>query len=309
MAQNERHYTRPPIALIVTGQEWVALSVETLFSPRGYAVLRAFSGAQALQRISDFEPDLIVADQDLRDMRGSEFCRALREREGHALVSPVLLIATSHWTRDERLEALRAGAWDTCALPMDGEELFLRADAWVRAKLAADQARDRGLLDAATGLYNAQGLLRRIAEVAAGANRRRAPLACVVITSEPAATAAHPPESMTWTHAMAERLRAAGRASDTIGRLSENEFVVLAPDTDSAGAAGLAARLKRAIEAATDETPVPLRLRFGCYAVRDFRDASIAPSEMLIRAAEALRSHPSDEDPIRFFTPTLPGAN
>jgi GGDEF domain-containing protein len=114
---------------------------------------------------------------------------------------------------------------------------------------------------------------------------------------------------MTWTHAMAERLRAAGRASDTIGRLSENEFVVLAPDTDSAGAAGLAARLKRAIETATDETPVPLRLRFGCYAVRDFRDASIAPSEMLIRAAEALRSRPADEDSIRFFTPTLPGAN
>lgn len=310
MSQTERHHARPPIALIVTGQEWVSLSVETLFAPRGYAVLRAFSGAQALQRISDFEPDLIVADQDLRDMRGSEFCRALRERGGFGLVTPILLIATSHWTRDERLGALRDGAWDTCALPMDGEELFLRADAWVRAKLASDAARDQGLLDAATGLYNAQGLLRRIAEVAAGANRRRAPLACVVIASEPASEApSTAAEGSDWTLAMADRLRAAGRASDTLGRLSETEFVVLAPDTDSAGAAGLAHRLKNVIESGAEPDAPPLRLRFGCYAVRDFRDASIAPSEMLIRAAEALRNGSEDDDVIRFFSPTIPGAN
>jgi hypothetical protein len=43
--------------------------------------------------------------------------------------------------------------------------------------------------------------------------------------------------------------------------------------------------------------------------VRDFRDASIAPSEMLIRAAEALRNGPDDDDVIRFFSPTIPGAN
>ncbi|HSJ13298.1 MAG TPA: response regulator [Longimicrobiales bacterium] len=308
MQHREHHYIRPPIALIVTAQEWVALSVETLFSPRGYAVLRAFSGAQALQRTSDFEPDLIVADQDLRDMRGSELARALRERGGPASTTPVLLISTSHWTRDERLDALRGGAWDTCALPVDGEELFLRADAWVRAKLAADQARDEGLLDAATGFYNAQGLLRRIAEVAAGAGRRRAPLACVVISSE-AEAAAPRADAASVSHSMAERLRAAGRASDTIGRLSENEFVVLAPDTDSTGAAGLARRLKQVIEKPAEADSPALRLRFGCYAVRDFRDASIAPSEMLIRAAEALRSGPLDDDSIRFFTPTIPGSN
>jgi PleD family two-component response regulator len=309
MSQNERHYTRPPIALIVTGQEWVSLSVETLFAPRGYAVLRAFSGAQALQRINDFEPDLIVADQDLRDMPGAEFCRLLAERSG-GVVTPVLLIATNHWAREDRLDALRAGAWDTCALPMDGEELFLRADAWVRAKLSADQARDQGLLDAATGFYNAQGLLRRISEVAASAGRRRAPLACVVIASEPQPeTAPATSQTASWTHSVADRIRAAGRASDTIGRLSETEFVVLAPDTDSAGAAGLAHRYKQVIETGGEDPPLPLRVRFGCYAVRDFRDASIAPSEMLIRAAEALRTPPANDDYISFFTPSMPGAN
>lgn len=314
MPTQDRTGTRPPIALIVTAQEWVSLSVETLFSPRGYAVLRAFTGLQALQRVGEFQPDLLVVDRDLREMSGAELCRSIRSRGPVWQATPIMLISNSHWSREERLEALRAGAWDTCALPMDGEELFLRVDAWVRAKLAGDEIREQGLLDAATGLYNAQGLLRRIMELAAGADRRRAALACVVIASEPGMEASHTVLDVgtanPWTDTIASRLRAAGRASDTIGRLSETEFVVVAPDTDGRGALGLAERLKGVMESGGEELRAVPRLRFGCYAVSNFRDASIAPTELLIRAAEALRGpNQADGEAIRFFTPALPLTN
>lgn len=315
MESHDRPRQRPPIGLIVTAQEWVSLSMETLFSPRGYAVLRAFTGAQALQRVSEFQPDLLLVDKDLRDMRGIDLCRTLRDQDRRWSATPVMVTATSPWSRDERLDALRSGAWDTCALPLDGEELFLRVDAWVRAKLAADEVQEQGLLDAATGLYNAQGLLRRIVELAALAGRRRAALACVVISSEGQAVASTTVlDSTPWTNALALRLRAAGRASDTIGRLSDTEFVVVAPDTDADGALGLAHRLKEAMEGARqeEEAGAPMRLRFGCYAVSNFRDASIAPSELLIRAAEALRGAGSErtgEESIRLFTPPIPGVS
>ena len=300
-AASEMQHTRPPIAMIVTAQEWVSLSVETLFAPRGYAVLRAFNGAQAVQRMADFQPDLLVVDRDLRDGRGTALANQVRERGAPWSATPVLLISNSPWPREERLEALRGGAWDCVTLPMDGEELYLRVDAWVRAKLAADQVREQGLLDVLTGMYNAQGLLRRVSEVAANASRRRAPLGCVVIASEQNGATSSAAASA-FTTSLAARLRAAGRASDTIGRLSETEFVILAPDTDDEGVELLARRLKRVIESPGDDAP-PLQVRFGCYAVPDFRDASIAPSEMLIRAAAALRADDPDQDAIRFFTP------
>jgi PleD family two-component response regulator len=294
----------------VSSEEWVSLSIETLFAPRGYAVLRGFNGEQAMQRVREMPPDLLVIAKDLRDMRGVDLCAELRVNGWISRVTPVVLIGTSPWTREERLEALRAGSWDTCSLPMDGEELFLRIDQWVQAKLAADTSSEQGLLDSATGFYNAHGLLRRIAELGAGAGRHGRALACVVISADfgtqqvsfekrlsTTSLSGGPADA---TGMFVSRLRAAGRASDAIGRLSENEFVVVAPDTDSEGALGLANRLKLAIESAAAPT-VPLRLRFGCYAVGDFRDASIAPTELLVRATEALRETDVDRESIRFF--------
>ena len=315
MPQQNR-YPRPPLALIVTGEEWLSLSVETLFSPRGYAVLRAFSGGQALDRIRQTPPDLLVISKDLRDMRGVDLCRVAQAHGLVTKVMPVMLMAPSAWTREERLEALRACSWDAVSFPMDGEELFLRVDNWVQAKLASDISREQGLLDAATGLYNTQGLLRRMTEIGAGAGRHSRALACVIVSTEvspqvvPAPSSA---ETRTWStdsaQTFAECLRVAGRASDAIGRLSENEFVVVAPDTDIDGALGLAQRLKRVVEASVRTEAHPVQLRFGCYAVQNFRDASIAPTEMLIRAAEALRSADSDAQPIRFFERQLDALN
>ncbi|HEX6307111.1 MAG TPA: response regulator [Longimicrobiales bacterium] len=316
MVTPDKPYPRPPIALIVTGQEWVSLSMVTLFSPRGYAVLRSYNGHHALERVRDAVPDLLIVDRDLRDMTGIEFCQALGEQSSMiGATTPVVLISTGPWDRESKLEALRAGAWEVCALPMDSEELFFKLDTRVRAKLAADVAREHGLLDPETGLYNSHGLLRRIAELSAGAIRYRRPLACVVLSAE-ARPALRPSdrevmrgygvESATWTadsaRSLAATLRAAGRASDAIGRLSPNEFVVLAPDTDSDGVLGLAERLRKAMQPATEPAEPGWHIRFGCYAVSNMREASIAPSEMLIRAAEALRGSEDGQEPVRFFT-------
>jgi diguanylate cyclase (GGDEF)-like protein len=306
MPAPETPYPRPPLALILTDQEWVSLSMVTLFSPRGYAVLRAFSGSQALLRLGEAPVDLVIVDRDLKDMTGIELCRTMRQR---SLMMPVLMLSTSPWSREEKLAALRAGAWEVCSLPMDSEELFVRVDTWVRTKLDGDVAREQGLLDPETGLYNAQGLLRRIAELGAGAVRHRRPLGCVVLAADPAPTAAVARAGHTWTStaaaSLATTLREVGRASDTIGRLSANEFVVVAPDTDSRGVLGLAERLSAVMANVVPVSDVRWKVRFGCYAVPDLRDASIAPTELLIRAAEALRAADSTEGPIHFFDRTL----
>jgi diguanylate cyclase (GGDEF)-like protein len=299
-------YPRPPLVMIVTGQEWVSLSVETLFSPRGYAVLRGdHTGAQAQQRLRDTPVDLLVVDHSLRDMSGAELCRSLRANGLLSPAAPIVMIAPSIWPREEKLEALRAGAWETLSMPLDTEELFLKVDSWVRAKLWSDTMRVQGLLDPDTGLYNAQGLLRRVAEIGASALRRQRPLGCVVLSAEvqPGSDTSRAPSSTRdAVRTVATALQARARASDTVGRLSATEFVIVAPDTDSKGVLGLAKRLRHDLEVRPPEPAESVGLRFGCYAVSNFGDASIAPTEMLVRAAEALRGADAGE-PIRFFRP------
>jgi PleD family two-component response regulator len=290
--------------MIVTPQEWVSLSMDSVFAGHGYAVLRAFNAAQAIQRAAGSTLDLLIVDKDLRDATGMELFRSMRQQSLIGPSTPTLLIAPGAWHREEKLAALRDGAWDVCSLPTDGEELFLRVDTWVRAKLAADVTRDQGLLDPDTGLYNAQGLLRRISELGAGAARYNRPLACVILSPQPSTGDSAQADSAqaNWVvqaaKTLSDALSSGGRASDAIGRLSATEFVVLAPDTDAKGVIGLAERLRRAMDAMTPAAPCTVR--FGCYAVPNFSEASITPSEMLVRAAEALRG-PHDGPPIQFF--------
>lgn len=287
-------YPRPPLALIVTEEEWTSLSVITIFSPRGYATLRVLTGDQALQRVRETPVDLIIVQRELRDMSGIELAAQLKEG-GYTI--PLVILSSEVWERQEKLAALQAGAWDCCSLPMDGEELFLRVDTWVRSKLQGDMSMEQGLLDPDTGLYNLQGLLRRIAELGASASRYRRPMACVALTAQapPALGPISERAEEAAAASLATILRQSGRASDTIGRLSRTEFVVMAPDTDQDGARGLINRLQRAIEALPSSERPAYPLRFGFYAVTNMREASIAPSELLIRAAEALRVDESVE--------------
>jgi len=308
MLTPETAYPRPPLALILTDQEWVSLSMVTLFAPRGYAVLRAFSGQQAIQRLREAPVDLLMIDRDLKDMSATELVRSMRRQNA---ATPLLMLSTSPWNRDEKLASLRAGAWEVCSLPLDSEELFVRVDTWVRSKLAGDVAREQGLLDPETGLYNAQGLLRRIAELGSGAVRHHRPLACLVVAVDPSAAATGSlSQSLTATTAtaIAAALRESGRASDTIGRLSATEFVVVGPDTDSDGVLGLAARLHGRVQRVLEGSGGG-RVRVGCYAVPDLHEASIAPTELLIRAAEASRVAGTDDEPIHFFEPAFSPTN
>jgi PleD family two-component response regulator len=308
MAGTALPYPRPPLALIVTEEEWTSLSVMTIFSPRGYATLRVLTGEQALRRVRETPVDLIIVQLNLRDMTGTQLASRLRE-EGFSI--PLVILAHEVWARQEKLEALQSGAWDTCSLPMDGEELFLRVDTWVRSKLHGAVTSEQGLLDAETGLYNLQGLLRRIAELGASARRHRRAMACIVVSADPPGRPAANSERAATAAAegLAAILRQAGRASDTIGRLSRTEFVVMAPDTDSDGVLGLVNRLQAAARSAPSPDSAVSPLRFGSYAVANMRDASIAPSELLIRAAEALRAEAVASDVAAFADLVNPRAN
>jgi PleD family two-component response regulator len=292
MTFTDQPYLRPPLALIVTGEEWTSLSVITIFGPRGYAMVRAVTGAQVMDHVAHARLDLVIVDRRLKDMSGIELAARLRD-SGCGV--PTLILSTDPWQREDRLAALEAGAWDVYALPMDGEELFLRVDAWVRRKLQGDALADRGLLDVETGLYNRQGLQRRLVEIGASAARYGRPMACVVV--EAPDLSAPDGAAVNTAGALAAMLREAGRASDTIGRLSRTEFVVMAPDTDMHGVRGMVDRLSRAVESSRLAGRTNTRLRFGSFAVPPAGQAG--SGDLLMRALEALKQNPVYADPAQ----------
>jgi len=286
---------RPPLTLIANSQEWHSRSLESILGPHGYAVLRAYTGKQAIERAQSSRPDLIILDTDLPDRDGFEVCRELRADAGISPATPILMTSPGHSSRQKRLEALRAGAWDFIGSALDGEELPLRLDAYIRAKQEVDHAREESLLDELTGLYNVRGLARRARELGSQAFRHKEPFACIVLTpmldSENGAEISVETTSAVM-ESLARVLRETGRNSDAIGTLGPGEFAVVAHGTDAPGAVRLVERLA---QAAAGVVAMPhIRMAAGYDAVPNYHDAPIEPSDMLMRASMAMRMSRTD---------------
>ena len=282
-----------PLALVVGEEKGSAAWIEGLLGANGFAVLRTATGQHALARARTTDPDVIFIEALLSDRSGLDLCRAMRE-EARVSKSTPLIVTTPHDpTRDQRMAALRAGAWDCIGRSTDGAELVLKLRAYTRGKLDADRARAEGLLDPTTGLYNRQGMARRVQELGSYAFREHGSLACVVLALDldPDAAAAGDTAAAAILKSV-QALKAASRLSDVIGRLGPMEFAVIAPSTDPAGALQLAERLVRAIRetsmAGGQRLPVR-QVRVGYEAVSNVGYAPIQPVDLLVRASAALR--------------------
>jgi diguanylate cyclase (GGDEF)-like protein len=293
---------RPVVVLIASKQEWTSRSLESILAPKGYAVVKTYTSAQALKQAQSDPPDAIIVDEELPDGDGRELCQRLRASGLITPSTPVFLSLPRPPTRRDRLAALDARAWACLGDPLDAEELLALLAAFVPAKLDADQARTDSLVDELTGVYNVRGLTRRAHELASHAARRHAALACVLLAPDP--SPADPGMSDGAQEAVVRRMAAAlktsARHSDAIGRLGPGAFAVVAVDTDASQARQLAERLAAAILAETDGAadPAPaFRLRAGYHGVPNFRTASIDTVELMLRATSALeqaRANPLD---------------
>jgi PleD family two-component response regulator len=273
---------RSPLVLLANAHEWVSRSLESVLRPAGYTVVKAYTGADALEAARHAGADAIVLDAGLPETDVLALCRALRVDPYVTPSTPILVTMPRPLTRPQVLDALRAGANGVWGQPLDTEEFLLRLESLLRAKLDADQARDGGLLDPRTGLYNTRGLERQARGLAAQVDRRDAWLACVVLAPEA--------DAPTLVESLARTLRGAARTSDTVGRLGAREFAVLAPDTDGDGAVRLFERLVGAVQQRRGTEHATLRLRAGYDARAGFRTAALDPAALLERARTALRT-------------------
>jgi diguanylate cyclase (GGDEF)-like protein len=297
------HSLPPPRILVANDQEWALRSLESILAPRGYAVLRAYTARQALELALSGHPDAVILDCQMPEMGGIEICRRLRADPQFGHTTAIILVTSGPASRGERLDGLKAGAWEYCAQPLDAEVLLLKVGTFVRAKHAADHAREEGLLDEASGLYSIRGLARRAREIGADAGRRRGALACIAFGPDAESVEGrdrllHEASGRVAEH-LGEVCRRTGRASDAIGRLGPTEFAIVAPATEAAGARHFAERLMAAVEESQMEIgsgPFPLQIRAGYAAVPNFAEASIDAVELLFRASGALRLARSERD-------------
>jgi signal transduction histidine kinase len=112
--------------------------LEAVLTPRGYEVVPATSGAQALELVRSERPDLVLLDVVMPGMDGYTVCRTLREDEETAVL-PVIMVTSS--VGPEKTKAIEAGADDFIPKPFNHGELLTRVKSLLRIKRYHDTIR------------------------------------------------------------------------------------------------------------------------------------------------------------------------
>jgi diguanylate cyclase (GGDEF)-like protein len=166
-----------------------------------------------------------------------------------------VLVVTGTDDASRRIAAFSRGAFDFMLKPVDLPELVARLRRAVG--FARDLKREHAMQesDALTGLYNRRGFIARLWNLLE--DRRRGALSVAMIDQDGLKAI-----NDRWGHAagdaaivqVASALKATQRTTDVAARFGGDEFALLMPDTDLAGAA----RLLERVQAALDTHPLPL---------------------------------------------------
>jgi class 3 adenylate cyclase len=110
-----------------------------LLGAKGYQPVAAASGEEALARIAEQLPDLVLLDIMMPGLSGYDVCRRLRADPVTALL-PVVL-CTSLDPKQERINGIEAGADDFIPKPINQQELFARVKSLLRIKALQDEVK------------------------------------------------------------------------------------------------------------------------------------------------------------------------
>tara|TARA_R110000824_G_scaffold372077_1_gene561958 strand:- start:40815 stop:41189 length:375 start_codon:yes stop_codon:yes gene_type:complete len=113
--------------LVVDDEPNIVLSLEFLMEQAGFEVVTAEDGEQALARVNDSQPDLLLLDISLPGISGFDVLERLRNEEATAQL-PIIML-TAHGRDVEREKGMALGADDYITKPFSTQSLVEKVKA------------------------------------------------------------------------------------------------------------------------------------------------------------------------------------
>jgi diguanylate cyclase (GGDEF)-like protein len=286
-----------PLRVLLAEDDPVARLLTTrLLKKAGYDVIAVADGDTALATLRETFCPILLTDWEMPGLDGPSLVREVRAGEWPGYVYAILL--TGRDAREHVLAGLEAGADDYLKKPVDEAELVARmktgrrvAELEARLRAAEREARRLSLTDALTGAYNRRHLLEELPLELERALRHDHPMALAICDIDHFKRI-----NDTYGHqagdevlrAFAALLMDSLRDIDWVARFGGEEFVIVLPATDQAGALQVAEKLRRRVEelaVRAGDATIRLTSSFGVASVKAAWPAQPLP-EALIELAD-----------------------
>jgi diguanylate cyclase (GGDEF)-like protein len=253
----------PSKILVVDDDSVIRREMAEALESEGYQVIQGTDGKDALSRLREDRPDLIIMDVEMPGMGGREVCRIIKGNKSFGFI-PVILV-TAREDIQTKVEGLELGADDYLIKPINPLELGARVKSMLRMKLLQDElveANDRlrhvndrlqelSMTDPLTGIYNRLYFHKRFRYEFQRAARYQTPLTLLMLDLDHFKkindTYGHP----FGDHVLKQASRVlvdSLRQVDLVARYGGEEIIIVCPETDAAGAKIVAERLRTNVE-------------------------------------------------------------
>ena len=241
----------------------------------GHTVVEATDGEEAIAACRAFRPDVVLLDVEMPVLDGHATLERLKGDPDLCDIPVVFL--TGRVDTADVVTGLRLGAHDYLRKPFEANELVARVSAALRTKALQDELRTRNAeldrvsrIDMLTGIFNRRHLDEHLRRVISSARRHGRSIGLLLIDID------HFKEvNDRYGHLagdavlkdVAQRLRAAMRTEDSLGRWGGEEFLGVLTDTPAASIGILAERMRKAVASApfvVDEgREIPITVSIG----------------------------------------------
>jgi two-component system, cell cycle response regulator len=287
--------------LIVDDHEDNVEVIRARLEASGYQIESAADGIEALDRVRQSPPDLILLDVMMPHIDGIEVARRIKADESLPFLP--IIMQTALDTVQHKVEGLGAGADDYVTKPINFAELEARVKSMLRIKLLQDElartnehlARANAELqrvavtDALTGLHNRRNVETLLHDMFEHSIRLNEPLACAMFDIDHF-------KSVNDTHGhqagdvvlqqLAEILESTAREIDKVGRYGGEEFIALLPGAGLDDAVTFAERTRQQVESHTFTFEGGSLRRTISGGVAAFPHPRVAHCEALVKAAD-----------------------
>lgn len=270
-------------------------TLRSLLTKWGYEAVTARDGNQAWELLQGEDtPRMAILDWMMPGMDGVELCRRIRSAAREPYI--YILLLTARTESGDLVEGMEAGADDYLTKPFNAHELRVRLRAGRRILdlqeellLAREALRIQATHDGLTGLLNRGSILEALQNEMSRAGRENQPLGVLLMDLDRFKlindTHGHLAGDAVLREA-SQRMKAAVRCYDSIGRYGGEEFLAVLPGCSGPAAGQQAERIREAVAGQPFPSGGDL-LSVTCSIGVSWRDSPLVhDADQLIREAD-----------------------